>query len=619
MPRLYIITGSPPFATSVARYLRYTRGFNPTCLVLSLEPLHSPHDRNLWVLQTFRCIADALEGENHDGQDVRALRNAIALIDLCDRDLEGLEQLDPLATNMGWASVVAMLILAFPEIHWVFVTPYRPSDTAFSSCFQQAHILRGGKSLSEILKLHHEKFTPLFDPTNLRHTIREQIRRESNKPVAPYVPCRRKVAAAIDEEEAYAYFNAYTAYRFGFRSHVVTSYNMMKRLFESSSNIPHDQNPQLTFEDVYLNFPDKDPSIRLSDLKERDVRFSRLRHAKYRIVLTVGHKRTADPARWGSNQDHLRNLRVNGQWNKILYKPFSGIFDLWKRSGLQRKKLGGRKRGIAEGFEWPPPKTASAEPEGSHSAPGRLLEVADRLIQRAEYLLQKAASVPEALHGALVAMEAQELLGNRTPTTSLEALALKHQLEVTAECLFYGVEYNFDVKTRFKDLRKEVRAIGEWFHPRIRRRSERSARSSIISHLVLRFREFNQFDEEHACLQEARRLQRSWNPFQWYIDRLLGSLTWFAVAILAWIVGFSVFFWWAEANLQGGFWQWPQWLIYSAITFFSLGIPESGAIIPRLNTLPNNMFLTGVVAEVVVGFVHLGIFISHLYSLMARR
>ena len=54
------------------------------------------------------------------------------------------------------------------------------------------------------------------------------------------------------------------------------------------------------------------------------------------------------------------------------------------------------------------------------------------------------------MYGALLALEAQELLANRTPTTALEALAVRHELEVTAECMFYGVEYNFDVRRRLE-------------------------------------------------------------------------------------------------------------------------------------------------------------------------
>src|SRR5205085_6309754 len=136
------------------------------------------------------------------------------------------------------------------------------------------------------------------------------------------------------------------------------------------------------------------------------------------------------------------------------------------------------------------------------------LVIASRLIQRADHVLQSASSLPQAIHGALLALEAQEYLGHRTPTTSLEALALKHQLEVLAECMFYGVEYNMDVMSRFQEIQKEVDSIGWWFQPGSRKLSKLNAEIRIVSEMLKMFRDHSQFDEEQKSLKRIRTLHR---------------------------------------------------------------------------------------------------------------
>ena len=52
--------------------------------------------------------------------------------------------------------------------------------------------------------------------------------------------------------------------------------------------------------------------------------------------------------------------------------------------------------------------------------------------------------------------EAKELLCGRSITTALEAVSLQHQMEVHAECSFYGVAYEIEVDSRFKEIANEV-------------------------------------------------------------------------------------------------------------------------------------------------------------------
>lgn len=645
MAKIFVLTNNSMLAESIERFLKHTRGIEPVRILLGNTELTKQGNMGLtkqgkltnqWVLQTFRQIADAIEAKG-------SLRKAVAILDFCCDDNWNeidLSKLNPIQASSGWAAVVAMLILAFPEIHWVFITPYKPID---GFLFGEAHMFTPCKRLWDILQIHDEGFTPLFDPTNLRNTIRQRIQEteESGQKASPYVPIRKQIAAAIDEEEPYAYFNAYTAYRFGFRSHVVTSFSMMERIFGSSTSqldrAVSDDNTDLVFEDIYLNFPDRPHRQQgtnlpqhLSDLCERDRYFDRLDKVAYRIFITVGHKRTIEPERWQKNRAHLQGLKANnGLRYKMLFKPFSGMFDLWRKSGLYRWLGHGKYKGLAEGYEWPPHKPKVDESTGSHSAPGRLLVIAERLIQRAEQILHSTKTVEDSVYGALLALEAQELLGNRTPTTALEALAIRQQLEVIAESMFYGVEAHLNVKDRFKEIEREVRSISYWFNPRTRKAAELNAQIGILNHLVLRFREYNQFDEEQDCLNEVRRLERrlglystdAWMKMRaligffprWYVEYLLGAIHRFIIALIGWVAVFTILYGNFCNVEKGSFWHGFADTISS---FVGLQPPHELKYLLQ----PGMGISLGLsMAAIVLGFVHLGIFISHLYAMIARR
>jgi hypothetical protein len=629
MLHAFVIAESSQFAMSIERYLQDTHGLEVSTFAVPSSPPPRP-ESNAWLLQVFRHIADGIEHTlTTDSVD------SIAIAEVCDPTIQRLEDLDPLDTDRPKAALLAMLILAFPEIHWVFAAPPKATQ---SSWFRCVHVMDIDGDFGAILRLHMQEFTPLFDPTGLRDLIRRRIRMHRN---APRVPLRAHVALALDDEKAYAYFHGYASYRFGFRSQIVSSHGLLRHLFGSAADKQREM--RVAFEDVFLNFPDRDPldAQSLSSLRSRDKLFPALAATPMRTFVTGGHNRTSSPQRKRDDAEYRDQLVRSGCRNTVLYKPCSGIFDLWRSSGvsddLKREHLrttdsnwlshlrhAWSHRGQlmkAQGYVWPSAEEddeSSHLPEEGHSSPGRLLEVADWLIRRSERLLEIASTVPQAVRGALLALEAQELLGNQTPTTSLEALSLKQQFEVMAECMFYGVQREFDVHRRMKDIEKEVSAIGRWFSPRIQSQAQVSARRGIIDNLILRFRQFNQFDEEHACLNEARALWcRARSPIVRvplrYVTLLVSSFKWFIVSTLFWVAWFGILFYGIN-DASGGLWRWQ---LYSAITFFGLGIPDSSSII-RVGTLPSSMILA-IVAEIVLGFSHLGMLVSHLYSRFARR
>jgi hypothetical protein len=685
MAHVFVITDCAELGASLRRYFHRVTGTEAHCYNVSLSSESGgSKQRFTEATYTFRQIADWIEQTAiRNGGDC-SLRNALAFIDLQERRLSSLEQINPVATDRGnWPAVVAMLVLAFPEIHWVFLSPYGQSDNPL---FNEAHRYGGGLPLARILDLRDQGFTPIFDPTRLRAIIRESIINHPDQ-AAPYVPIRLRIAAAIDDEGAYAYFHAYAAYRFGFCAHVVTSYAMMKRLFTAQPEEPSPEKHRvsLTFEDLYLRFPDMPPrphvdipqpkeesaaaDFHTSDPYHREQLWNRLPDADYRVYVTVGHKHGAEAKTWPVMTRYIREYRRTTKagggrkWSSILFKPFSGLFNLWQQSGLATKLRREQWEGREEIFEWPPVRAEEVDEVGAHSTPGRLHEIADRLITRAERLLRECKSVPDAVQGAVLATNAMEYLGHRAPTTSLEALALKHQLEVLLECMFYGVEYNIEVRSRLDEIEREIDSISHWFRPQTRRLSALSANLKIVNELVRTFREHTQFDEEQECLSRSRDLQRrlwyarnpihAWLlwPFRYYIDYLLGRMHRFGIALVVWIVVFAGLFALGHpdcdpgthgssdvarpaqsaqpatasgppahrANVQSRRFgdELARDLTHSTTTFIGLSPPHD---LKDIFAQPEGRWIAWTTLfAMIAGFIHLGVFVSHLYTLMARR
>ena len=364
----------------------------------------------------------------------------------------------------------------------------------------------------------------------------------------------------------------------------------------------------LTFEDFFLNFPDRAGDEELSNLRRRDEDYDRLSDAEFRIFVTVGHNHFKYEL---ANRHYIRKLREQGKKIRIVFKPTSGMYNVLKKSGLlHRYQL---KR--AEGWGATKPPKEKSEEHSGHSAPGRLLLIAEQLIKRADRILDGATTVPDCIHGAILALEAQELLGYRTATTSLTAISLLHKLEVKAECMFYGVEYNKEVKERFREIRGQVEAVTRWVHPSIRTSSALNAGLEIVKEVRTIFQDFGQFDEENQCLSEERTLYRnlkasqSWlgkiaRPFLWYFHIALSNFWVFLVFISLWIILPGV--WYSQFSTN-----------YDAFRTSASAFLDFHNLIEKQewwNGFHWLFFIQGA-----SGLVHLGIFISYVFMKVARR
>jgi hypothetical protein len=398
--------------------------------------------------------------------------------------------------------------------------------------------------------------------------------------------------------------------------------------------------PDLLLEDLYLKFPDRPPSISLSEISSRDEQFKLLKNSTKRFLITVGHERdTTNASTHHQNRAYLRKWlaeRASSETSpraKIVRKPLGGIFDLWKSIGEWNWGFldSTGQPSLAEAFDWPPDPIRDID--RGHSAPGRLLLIADKLTQRSRMILEEARSPPEAFLAATLALNAKELLANRTPTTALEALTLQHRAEVVAESLFQGIEFNLDLENRFADIQREVKAISRWFSGRRRRRVMLNARLSIIEELAREFSELDQFEEERKCRAEARRLYFDFWTYQHplriplrpvlrYISLSLKSLPIFLGLVLIWIFVFGVSWDLLEPTVNVGtavpemrYRSFLDALTSSTIYFFTLTPPGSYWDDADRQVIWNLVLIL----QSIISLSHLGLLVSHIYLVISRR
>lgn len=606
-------------------------------------------------LEAYRILANDIESKASGLDGLIPVGEVVIIVDQIT-----FTRLNPIASN-SWEKVISMLILTFPEVHWVFGIINGVADTEKKS-FEDLHGL---------LSMFETIADPIFDGTGLREWVRFQARNTTGGE-ACYLPERSKLAVAIDEEQNYAYVHGYAAYSFGFRTYAVTEEALMEKLLGEKGILKDNGNFNLSIEDICLNFPDRSDKHRgthWSDLTMRSEKLPVLGHpGVLRTFVTSGQKKGMDHEKSRRNRRVQTDLQVNKRLGTMVYKPTAGIYDLWKASGLFNKLRDGHQRGQADGFYWPPYYSNSPESDTNHSAPGTLLEVATRLVTRAERLRQNAESAIRAVQGAVLAVDAMELLGEKAQTTFLEALTLKHEFEAIAECQFQGVQMHFDVKSRMKDIRYEISQLSRFFNPSpsICKEAEWNAEAAIISRLIKIYQNYNEFDEELAFQVRSRALNRRlwfkskmgvfgdelrWaNPLYWapcYVHGLLRSIPLFSLAILLWIGVLSGLFAFASpasnsARLHKGF--------EDAVTsFFSVGSPthhDEGTLISllsssdtssteeRLSIIEKNMvfiydkvneekyppqYMAIICLAIIAGFIHIGIFISHLYLISSRK
>lgn len=544
----------------------------------------------------------------------------------------------------SWENLLALLILSFPEIHW-----------AFGGLLEKSGKFPDGHTLDTLWTRCQRN--PLLDPTGLRGWVRSQTNKnlEQSGDDLKLVE-RKKMAVAIDEERSYAYLNAYTSYRFGCRADMVTTWALMKELFGSDDTSSHGY--WLLLEDMSLNFADKPKDVHLLRLAEypdevtgkpqgRAVWCPKLNSSKvregsgkavedsgYRVLVTTGQAR--DKTTFPNNQNYLRAKKEGtGTW---VLKPSKGIFGLWRDPQFLRKRSLFKNARKEVDFEWPPDLPhpdptlrkflvwlSRKRDNKGHGSPGKLLLVADTLIRRSRGLLVKTDSVEAAIQGAVLATDALELTGGRTPTSAVDALTLKHHFEVLAECQFAGVAHQINTTWRWKDIDAETESISRWFQQKGVGKAKLSARMHVLNRLVRVFREHNKFDEEQQCMIRARNVHNSlWlkkhplclllMPPLRYFELLMRSVPCFLLSLLIWVAAFGWLFMWSASYPT--YWH---GLFDAASSIFAVSAPAPHQLSPSDHLQIPSLYAAAVCGAILTGLVHLGVFVSHLYTIVSRK
>ena len=592
-----------------------------------------------WVADSFTKLCDWIDSQQATNSQDASLNGALAIIDLWDEDCDGLLGVQPLEEHQQPATALAgLLVLAYPEIHWVFNTPDAdtPGDGESEKWFREAHLLSSASDpLLRLTKLHDKGFVPLFDPTGLRRHLRNAVwQKMSANPDSwdkEEWPDRKSLAVSIDEEVNFAWFNALAAFRLGYRVQTITTWEGCRAWLSSE-----DQAIDLVFQDLYLNFADRPGDFlavnsafeegwrHLSYLPFLDEQCSALKNVGYRVLVTVGHHRGGVHRSIWKQDKGYRRARPGR--TALVYKPVAGLYALLRSADLWDRRKS--QPAFPRTFHWPPDTRHSASDENlHHGSPGRILLVATRLLSRATSILQNCQRVQDAVCAAVLAIESKELLGGRTPTVSLEAIALQHHAEVVAESLFMGVEYNLALADRFAEIRSEVEATASWFHPSRFARSAVNARLFIVEMLASCFRDLNQLEEERECLAEARGLHfrfftltRPWLIVFWpilaYTAFVLRSLPRFLFAVFAWIVFFSIVYYVIPITPR------PKDVIdcVEASTYFMFAqqLPQSWQI-TKDHGLWSEAWEFILAFQSGVCYSSLGVLVSHLYMIVSRR
>jgi hypothetical protein len=573
------------------------------------------------VISSYESLVSEIDQAARNDDGILPLSKLVVLVDWV-KPLE----LSAIHEEFSWDNLLALLILTFPEIHWCFgfaITQAVPIENSFEG------LVNNGLRNS------------LLDAVGLRSHVRIQTNRQLEEMGDDLkLPVREKRAAVIDEEKDYAYFNGYTAYRFGSVTDVITTWAMMEQLFGGNDPNPHGY--WLLLEDMSLNFADKPRRIHLLKLRQYDdektgepqgraywcpkldSRFPIQENSEYRFLVTTGQAR--DTNTLTDNESYLNEWKKGR--GKPLYKPAKGMFGLWEDAGLFSIPSWFKVTRRQTGCDCLPgePHTCALLKATSHSsghgAPGKLMLVADMLIRRSRALLDKATAVETAVQGAVLATEALELTGRRTPTTAIDALTLKHQFEVLAECQFYGVEHHIDTKKRWEDIETETGTISLWFQVNEVEKAKLDAQMHILNRLVRIFREHNKFEEEQQFMNKARNVhhslwlkkrlwRRPFTPLVRYFEFLMRSFLSFVVCVVAIVAAFAFLF--MRAGHYPTYWH---GLFDSVSSLVAISGPASHEF---SSSAPAFGFSVIVSLAIVAGVAHLGVFVSHLYTLISRK
>jgi hypothetical protein len=78
------------------------------------------------------------------------------------------------------------------------------------------------------------------------------------------------------------------------------------------------------------------------------------------IFVTSDQRLYGDRTSHSENREYIARRAGRGQNIRVIFKPYAGIFQLWKRAGLDNRR--------PEVYVWPPHKSTYASSPHDHSS-----------------------------------------------------------------------------------------------------------------------------------------------------------------------------------------------------------------------------------------------------------
>jgi hypothetical protein len=418
--------------------------------------------------------------------------------------------------------LAAQLVLAYPEIFFVFVGASRPVELPtfnvesselqnyteeqrpdFAGLWPVAtahHFVADNNLLDlfELVRLHAQGFRTLFDPTGLRSLLKLDLQHQlqlklSDTCAGVYrrLSTQRLQCPALvaEDETQFLYLNGYATYKFGCRTWLAHTNSEFLRLADDGDSADSGRAAGQRFNtavmDLDLTYSDDEGSSK-EDRKVVRREFLHNNRVINSIVITSfpkpdgaegwGGRLAGQVNSWlGRDGRKTAPLDPKEPWLRrsvVLSKPYGGFFDLLEKRpadpsvNVLDRAFKAAYYHMSNDVRVMHRQAAERRKEqqerspSTHSAPYSCSVIATRLLSRAHKLKTNEQSTTEQwIQAAMLAGEAKELLGGLSLSTTYHALALQNEAEVRAEVSFIGMAAEIKVDRRLEELDSEVNLV----------------------------------------------------------------------------------------------------------------------------------------------------------------
>ena len=566
----------------------------------------------------------------------------------------------------SWHSMIASLVIQFPDVRFVFAVCPR---FGYEDTSDEARFVDWEWHSFQCL-FQSRDIAPITDPSGLRLAIRFA----TNLAVYRLYSDGLRTGVSIDDEPEAALMGAYVVYRAGLAASAVSSCAALKWLdvrFEEKkteriadscgtwggrgNSFGSKTRPYVVLEDLDLNFPDS--SSESTDAKSLEEKRINL-HNNHPWLKDIDKDTDTDTDKDKDTVLWLWRIvvTVSGRkCDKKVQKPIQGLHTLLDAFDKEIPKKASKTKGKRTPYTpsgralYPARKPKEQGGPAGHASPGRRQLVAQSLLKRAHEIQRRGRfGVSDAIRGAVFALEARSLLGDKSPSLSVDTLCLQHEFEVVAECESAGTMSRIGLSRRLDEIDSAASEIAKAYEtaPRSQERAEWSAKANVIHAVLVVLRQYGQFSAEMEALTKLRqcdrrtrflksplailRLSRFFSPtylITLYTHWLVKSVRHVVLAIVCWIVFLAMVRNILPAsNATGESSQ--SWLAFvldfvldriSEVTalFFGVGLP---AMEPTIQTVSAPlMWSVFEIFGVLIGVYHFGIFIAFIYTIILRR